>query len=288
MKLEKKYGAPVALVNCMELDAEDIWNILAMLLEEFPAKEADIVLPGWTSVLPPEHKLKKAIRESVTEAASYMVKLKDIRGAFSEKLTDGMKKAVGMCGSYPDEVKITSTGTDAGEGNAVVDVNLPEGLYFDVISEITGIPMKNQTELLGAIDALSAAKHELDKYKSAIDDVNERGYGIVVPDSESLTLDEPEIVRQSGGYGVKIKARASSIHMIKTNIETEINPIVGNGTAVGRNGGVPQKRNGRNSRRRLELQYVRQIAVRPCERRTQNKAREYAGRRENKVRRNPV
>ena len=138
-----------------------------------------------------------------------------------------MKKAVGMCGSYPDEVKITSTGTDAGEGNAVVDVNLPEGLYFDVISEITGIPMKNQTELLGAIDALSAAKHELDKYKSAIDDVNERGYGIVVPDSESLTLDEPEIVRQSGGYGVKIKARASSIHMIKTNIETEINPIVG-------------------------------------------------------------
>ncbi len=227
MKLEKKYGAPVALVNCMELDAEDIWNILAMLLEEFPAKEADIVLPGWTSVLPPEHKLKKAIRESVTEAASCMVKLKDIRGAFSEKLTDGMKKAVGMCGSYSDEVKVISSGTDAGEGNAVVDVNLPEGLYFDVISEITGIPMKNQTELLGAIDALSSAKHELDKYKSAIDDVNERGYGIVVPDSESLTLDEPEIVRQSGGYGVKIKARASSIHMIKTNIETEINPIVG-------------------------------------------------------------
>ena len=84
MKLEKKYGAPVALVNCMELDAEDIWNILAMLLEEFPAKEADIVLPGWTSVLPPEHKLKKAIRESVTEAASCMVKLKDIRGAFGK------------------------------------------------------------------------------------------------------------------------------------------------------------------------------------------------------------
>lgn len=227
LKLEEKYNAPVALVNCMEIDSEDIWNILAMVLEEFPAKEADIVLPGWTSVLSDEHKLKKAIREAVNGAAECMTKLKDINGIFTEKLENGLKNSVGMCGDYSENPKMSIVSKDAGCGSAVVEVKLPEELYFDVISEITGIQMKNQTELLGAIATLSKAKHELDKYKTAIDDVNEHGYGIVIPDNESLTLEEPEILRQSGGYGVRIKASASSIHMIKTTIETEINPIVG-------------------------------------------------------------
>ena len=227
MKLEEKYGAPVALVNCMELNADDIWHILGMLLEEFPAKEADIVLPGWTAVLPEDHKLKKSIRESVISAAREMKKLRDIKTVFCSKLTEGIEKVVSLCGNYSEGVKISVDKTDAGEGSAVLTVKLPEELYFDVISEITGIPMKNQTELLGAIDTLSQAKREFDKYRDAICEVNERGYGIVIPDSESLTLEEPEIVRQSGGYGVKIKASATSIHMIKTNIETEINPIVG-------------------------------------------------------------
>lgn len=227
MKLEEKYNAPVALVNCMELDSDDVWNILAMLLEEFPAKEADIVLPGWTSVLPDEHKLKKAIYDSVAQAAASMVKLKDIKGIFLSELSDGIKNAVGMCGNYGDEVKLDVISNDAGEGRAEITVTLPEKLYFDVISEITGISMKNQTELLGAIDELSKAKREFDKYKGAIDDVNTKGYGIVVPDSESLVLEEPEILKQSGGYGVKIKAQATSVHMIKTLVETEINPIVG-------------------------------------------------------------
>lgn len=87
--------------------------------------------------------------------------------------------------------------------------------------------MKNETELLEALASLSDAKRELDKYRDAIRDVNEKGYGIVLPDTDSLTLEEPEIIRQSGGYGVRLKASAGSIHMIKTNIETEINPIVG-------------------------------------------------------------
>lgn len=230
IKLEEKYNAPVALVNCLELNSDDIWHILGMVLEEFPAKQADIILPGWTSVLPEEHRLKKSIREAVISASRDMKRLRDIREGFKNTLTEGIKKSVSLCdgsGDYSDEVAVSIDKTDAGEGSAILSVKLPEGLYFDVISEITGIPMKNQTELLGAIDTLSSAKRELDKYKEAIDQVNERGYGIVMPDSESLVLEEPEIVRQSGGYGVKIKASASSVHMIKTNIETEINPIVG-------------------------------------------------------------
>ena len=104
---------------------------------------------------------------------------------------------------------------------------LPEDLYFDIISEITGISMKNQTELLDAINTLSAAKREFDKYKDAINDVNEHGYGIVMPDLESMNLEKPEIVKQAGGYGVKLRANAPSVHMIRTNIEAEINPMIG-------------------------------------------------------------
>lgn len=227
MRLEEKYKAPVALVNCLELNAEDIWNILGMLLEEFPAKEADIVLPGWTSVLHDEHPLKKGIRDAVVSASGEMKRMRDVKNGFTQALIEGINKAVSACGNYDDCVAITVDRMDAGAGNVYMSVRLPDGLYFDVISEMTGIPMKNETELLRVLGSLSEAKRELDIYRRAIADVNETGYGIVMPGVETMTLEEPEIIRMSGGYGVRLKASASSIHMIKTNINTEINPIVG-------------------------------------------------------------
>lgn len=227
LRLEEKYKAPVALVNCLELNAEDIWNILGMLIEEFPAKETDITLPGWTSVLPDEHILKKGIRDAVVSASADMKRMRDIKGDFAKALTLGIEKAVSACGSYDDCASVTVDKMDGGVGKAYVSVHLPEGLYYDVISEMTGIPMKNEAELLCVLESLSTAKRELDIYKKAISDVNETGYGIVMPGVETMTLEEPEIIRTSGGYGVKLKASATSIHMIKTNINTEINPIVG-------------------------------------------------------------
>ncbi|MBQ8332261.1 MAG: stage IV sporulation protein A, partial [Clostridia bacterium] len=227
MKLEEKYNAPVALVNCMELNTDDIWQILGMLLEEFPAKQVEIELPSWTAVLPEEHRLKSAIREAAVSASADIRRLRDVREAFLQSLTEGMNKAASVIGSYNDPAAVKIEKTDAGSGCAAVSVRLPEGLYYDVISEMTGIPMKNETELMGALTGLSDAKRELDKYRDAIRDVNEKGYGIVMPTVENLTLEEPQIVRQSGSYGVKLKASAASIHMVKTNIETEISPIVG-------------------------------------------------------------
>jgi len=227
MSLEEKYKAPVALVNCMELNADDIWHILAMLLEEFPAKETDIILPAWTSVLPQDHRLKCGIRDAIVGASKEMKRLRDVKEVFSETLKVGLERAVEKCGEYSDSVGVDILKTDAGVGCVTMTVSFPEGLYYDVISEITGIPMKNETELLEALGNLSAAKRELDKYKKAIEEVDEKGYGIVMPEIESLTLEEPEIVRQAGSYGVRLRASAPSIHMIKTNIETEINPIVG-------------------------------------------------------------
>ena len=227
LRLEEKYKAPVALVNCLELNADDVWQILGMLIEEFPAKEADILLPAWTSVLSDTHALKKGIRDAVVAASAAMKRVRDVKGDFAKSLTLGIEKAVAACGGYDDPVTVTVDKIDGGEGKAYMSVHLPDGLYYDVISEMTGIPMKNETELLSVLEDLSAAKRELDIYKKAIRDVNETGYGIVMPGVETMTLEEPEIIRMSGGYGVKLKASASSIHMIKTNINTEINPIVG-------------------------------------------------------------
>ena len=227
MKLEEKYRAPVALVNCLELDGEDIAHILEMLLDEFPVKEADILLPAWTSVLPEDHRLKRGICEAVVAASKKMKRLRDIRGEFSEVLLAGIGKAAASVGEYGGDIAADVEKTDAGSGTVVLRVRLPDGLYYDVISEITGIPMKNETDLLEALEGLSAAKREFDKYRSALAEVNEKGYGIVMPCVDDLHLEDPEIVRQSGGYGVRLRASASSVHMIKTNIETEINPIVG-------------------------------------------------------------
>jgi len=225
--LEEKYGAPVALVNCLELDAEDITHILEMLLDEFPAKEADILLPAWTSVLPDDHRLKRGICEAAVAASKKMKRLRDIKGEFSETLLAGIKKAASSVGEYGGDIAADLEKTDAGKGTASLRIRLPDGLYYDVISEITGIPMKNETDLLEALEGLSAAKREFDKYRAALAEVNEKGYGIVMPCVDDLHLEDPEIVRQAGGYGVRLRASASSVHMIKTNIETEINPIVG-------------------------------------------------------------
>ena len=227
VNLEEKYRAPVALVNCLELDSEDIMHILEMLLDEFPAKEADILLPAWTSVLPDDHRLKRGIYEAAAAASKKMKRLRDIRGEFSETLLTGIKKAASAVGEYGDDIAADIEKTDAGRGTASLRVRLPDGLYYDVISEITGIPMKNETDLLEALEGLSAAKREFDKYREALREVSEKGYGIVMPCVDDLHLEDPEIVRQAGGYGVRLRASASSVHMIKTNIETEINPIVG-------------------------------------------------------------
>lgn len=226
-RLEEKYGAPVALVSCLDLDAEDIWHILGMLLGEFPAKEADIVLPAWTGILPPDHRLTLGLREAVTAASKKMKRLADIRGAFADTLGEGIAKVVAAGGSDPAGAKVEITETDAGRGCATLTVTLPDSLYYATISEMTGIPMKDEEELLGALNRLSEAKREYDRYRDAIAAVNERGYGIVMPEAGDLTLEEPQIVKQAGSYGVRLRASAPSIHMIRAEIGAEINPIVG-------------------------------------------------------------
>ena len=207
-ELEEKYGAPVALVCCPELDAEDIREILALVLSEFPVKEMSFTLPEWTEVLPSDHRLKSSILDSVKSFSSNIEKLGDIEKNLSD---------------YHFERKFVN----AGEGTALFNIPVDKSEYYRIISEMTGLDISGEKELLATVRELSEIRDKYMKFEDALEDVEEKGYGIVMPSLKDLTLDEPTLVKQPNGYGVKVTARADSIHMIKTGIKADLCPVIG-------------------------------------------------------------
>ncbi len=227
LDLETKYGVPVALVNCLELSAEDIDHILEMVLLEFPVREITVQLPHWMGTFREEKTLQEGILRNITEAAAGVAKLQGINDDFCAALAGA---AAGTIRPYVNDTEGTAVvldRIDAGEGSAVLYLQLPDALYYHLLSRMTGIEMQDETELLEALRTLAETKKEYEKFASAIRDVNTRGYGIVMPEMEDLTLEEPEIVKQAGGFGVRLRAHAPSVHMIRTSISAEVHPIVG-------------------------------------------------------------
>ncbi|MCQ2353550.1 MAG: stage IV sporulation protein A [Clostridia bacterium] len=214
-ELESKYGVPVALVNCLDLDSEDIQNILAMVLNEFPVTEVTVSLPDWIAALPEDHEIRRSVGDSVRECAAGAKKIGEIDDAFA-----GLEK-----NEYISDAKIKNV--DLGTGKAEIVCEMRRGLYYDVLGQMTGFSIKSEEEMFALLCELAEVKKKFDKIDRALSDAEDRGYGIVMPDVSELHLEEPEIVRHSGGYGVKLRASAQSIHMIRANIETEISPVVG-------------------------------------------------------------
>ena len=214
-ELETKYGVPVALVSCLELDAEDIRHILELVLLEFPVTEVRVRLPEWTTALEPAHRIHASVIGQLRQAADRVRKIGDIRTAFSDFDTNEYVRSVSV-----DEV-------DLGRGCALVTLHMAEDLYYRVISELTGFDIAGEKELIDLLRTLAGMKAEYDKVAAALHDCEDSGYGIVMPDVADMKLDEPEIVRQAGGYGVRLRASASSVHMIRANIQAEVSPIVG-------------------------------------------------------------
>ena len=214
-ELESKYGVPVALVSCMDLDAEDIRHILELVLHEFPVAEVKVRLPEWTTALEPTHRIHAALMAQLRRAADRVHKIGDIRDAFSD-----FAECEFVQSATVDDV-------DLGRGSAQITLKMSDGLYYQVISELTGFDIDGEESLIALLRELAASKAEYDRVEAALNDCNERGYGIVMPDVGDMHLAEPEIVRQSGGYGVRLKASAPSIHMIRANIDAEVSPIVG-------------------------------------------------------------
>ena len=214
-ELEAKYGIPVALVSCMDLDAEDIRHILELVLHEFPVTEVRVRLPEWTTALEPTHRIHASLLTALRRAADRVKKIGDIREAFSD---------FAEC-EFVESAEVDDV--DLGRGCALITLRMTDGLYYRVLSELSGFEINGEEELIGLLRDLSRVKAEYDKVAAALQECDESGYGIVMPDVSDMTLDEPEIVRQAGGYGVKLRASASSIHMIRANIEAEVHPIVG-------------------------------------------------------------
>ncbi len=214
-ELEGKYGVPVALVSCIDLDAEDIRHILELVLHEFPVTEIKINMPSWTAALSPDHKISVSVLDSVRRCAERIHKTGDIQSAFSD-LSEN---------EYIDSYNVEAI--DLGTGKARINIDFSDELYYSFISEMTGFNIGTQEELISLLCELSVAKSKYDRVAEALQMAEEKGYGIVMPSIEELSLDEPQIVKQSGGYGVKLGASARSIHMIRANIQTEVSPIVG-------------------------------------------------------------
>ncbi len=213
--LEKKYEAPVALVNCMMLDAEDIRGIMSMILLEFPVTEISLDMPRWLMALEDDHWVVSNINEALRDAALGVTKTGDIKPCFEKLINNDY-----ICKVNVDKI-------DLGKGSAVLSVDLDNELYYRIMSELTGLDICDEESLITTIIDLSEAKKRYSRLKNALEQVEETGYGIVTPEIDDLNFEEPEIIKQANGYGVKLRANAPSLHIIRANIETEINPVVG-------------------------------------------------------------
>jgi len=207
--LEEKYSAPVALVCCPDLNAEDIREILSLVLGEFPVRELSFTLPEWTAALPAEHALRASLLKSVTDFAEGVERLGDIE----QRL--------------PDDGSIERVSVNAGDGTAEFSVPVSREEYFRTVSDLCGVSVTDEYTLISLLKELSEIGEKYRKVEKALSDVEEKGYGIVMPTVEELQLEEPKVVKQASGYGVRVSAHASSIHMIKTGIKTDLCPVIG-------------------------------------------------------------
>ena len=213
--LTAEYGVAVIPVNCLELNENDIKDILSKILFEFPVKEINISFPKWINSLPLTHWLRENLLNGIKTAAEGIKRIKDVN-----KFTNSFEGS--------ENVKYVSVDNiDLGSGSAEVGIDIKNNLFYRVLSESTGLQIADEQELMESIKALSDTKQKYEKIKNALDEVEATGYGIVMPDINELSLEEPEIVRQGGRYGVRLKASAPSIHLIKAGITTEVSPIVG-------------------------------------------------------------
>ncbi len=213
--LSDKYDVPVIPVDCLSLDEEKIKSILSKILFEFPLKEVYVELPGWVTALDKNHWLKRQIYDCIKLNADVLERVRDIE-MFSVNLKD--------CENIEFAEK---TSLSLSRGSATVCANVKNSVFYKILAEQSGLQIESQEDLMNSVTELSEMKKSYDRIKDALDEVEATGYGIVMPTMDELRLEEPEIMRQGGKYGVRLKASAPSIHMMKANINTEVAPLVG-------------------------------------------------------------
>ncbi len=214
-ELENKYGTQVIPMSCIDMNLEDLNNIFTKLLYEFTVDRINVKFPKWVNGLSLDNELKMGLFTNVKNTFKDVNRIKGIQEKYKELLNNEKIKRVTI-----DEI-------DLGSGIVTINVELQDRLFYEVLTQITGVKIDNEEELFSSIIEFSKTKKEYDKMAYAIHEVYERGYGIVTPGVDDLILEEPEIVKQGQKYGVKLRAKAPSIHMLKIETETEVSPLVG-------------------------------------------------------------
>ncbi len=213
--LKEKYSVPVLPINCLNLDEDDVAKILDEVLKEFPIESIEVKLPKWMQALNFDSDL---IKEVVNEIKN-LVDVDDKIGDFKLNGT--------LFENSENFEPITDAKVKLDDGTININIEPKPELFYKVLSNQCGANIQSDYELISYIKDLSYAKSEYDKLKDALDNVNEYGYGVVYPKQEDIVLEEPELTKQSGKYGVKIKAKAPSLHIMRVDVDAEVSPIVG-------------------------------------------------------------
>lgn len=219
--MEQTYQAVVIPVNCQQMHREDVANIMNAILLEFPVTQIDFFIPKWTEMLPREHPIKASILDAALGMLAKIDKVKDVHALSGERTKEAFymeEKPVGA---------IQIAGMNLSTGTVTVRMEVDDKYYFAYISDMTGVQITGEYQMISMLRGLSAMKADYEKVKDAMYAVEQKGYGVVMPGLADIKMEDPVLIQHGGKYGVKMRAISPSIHMIKANIETEIAPIVG-------------------------------------------------------------
>ena len=214
-ELKNKYNVPILPINVELMQERDMLNILKEALYEFPVAEVKINIPNWISILNPEHEVKKEYIEKIRESVIAIDKIRDV-----DKIIDYFKDS-----EYIDKAYLSNIDTSTGE--VTINLTAPDNLFSKILKEIINVDISSKADLLSLFQDFNEAKNEYDQIKVALKTVKQTGYGIASPTLADMKLETPEIIKQGSRYGVKLKAKAPSIHMIKVDVESTFEPIIG-------------------------------------------------------------
>ena len=213
--IRNRFGLDAMIADCQAMTQEDIGDLLKAILCAFPLGQLRIFLPRWMDALEKDHPVKKALYEALLDKAARITTLGQAEGILGE-----LKELEAV----QDH---TLRHIDLGTGTVDCAITFPEKLFYEILSARAGLPIQTDKQLLQLLTELSAVKKEYDKISDALSAVKATGYGVVMPSAAEMTLEKPELLRKNGAFGVKLKAGAPSIHMIRVDIDTEISPMVG-------------------------------------------------------------
>ena len=214
-QLRQQYGVEATVADCQAMDEAGIRKLLAALLYAFPMQQLHIHLPRWMDALEPEHPVKAALYEALLQQAGKIRTLDQAADLLSQ-----LRQLEQVQDLSVRQIQLAT-------GTVVCALTMPEQLFYEILSSKAGLTIENDGQLLALLAELSAVKQEYDKICDALSSVKATGYGVVMPTAEEMTLEKPELVQKNGNYGVKLRAGAPSIHMIRVDIDTQINPMVG-------------------------------------------------------------